>query len=87
MCGLVEERTRQVGETQSAAAVDVHHLVAAPGYTHTHTHVVINELLTIILPSLAPLSHNTGIRLISGVGLLHTVSIMIIIDDHFWLFA
>lgn len=33
VCRLVEDRICQVGETQSAAAVDVHHLVTAPRWT------------------------------------------------------
>lgn len=33
VCRLVEDRICQVGETQSAAAVDVHHLVTAPRCT------------------------------------------------------
>lgn len=33
VCRLIEDRIRQVGETQSAAAVDVHHLVTAPRCT------------------------------------------------------
>lgn len=42
MCRLVEDRIRQVGETQSAAAVDVHHLVTAPRWNKTHKLVVVS---------------------------------------------
>lgn len=37
VCWLVEDWRRQVGQTESTAAVDVHHLITAPGW-HTRTH-------------------------------------------------
>lgn len=54
VCWLVEDRTRQVGETQSAAAVDVHHLVTSPRWTNTRS-----SSMTFTL--------HTEIRLISGL--------------------
>jgi hypothetical protein len=29
----------QVGQTEGSTAVDIHHLITPPGYTHTHTSV------------------------------------------------